>query len=110
MWGPQAGRQQAQGQPLPQLLGDLHEDQAAHLLHMCWGPGKLTLWVFPMGSLNSSPRSSVIPLSYIYYLAMSLCISFHWLLGGGSQRTVMLGSCLYKLCLLGSCKALPDRG
>jgi hypothetical protein len=22
-----------------QLFGDLHEDQATHLLHMCWGGG-----------------------------------------------------------------------
>jgi len=29
------GRQQIQGQPLPQLLGDLHEGQAA----FCWGLG-----------------------------------------------------------------------
>jgi hypothetical protein len=36
-WG-SSWRQQSQGQPPFQLLGDLHEDQAAHLLHMCWRP------------------------------------------------------------------------
>jgi hypothetical protein len=29
------GRQQIQGQPLLQLLGDLHEEHAAPLLHVC---------------------------------------------------------------------------
>ena len=32
------GRQQIQGHPLLQFLRDQHEDQAAHLLHMCKGP------------------------------------------------------------------------
>jgi hypothetical protein len=33
------GRQQIQGQPPLQLLGEgLHTDQTAHLLRMCWGP------------------------------------------------------------------------
>jgi hypothetical protein len=33
-----SGRQQSQRQPLLQLLGDPHEDQAAYLLQMCSGP------------------------------------------------------------------------
>lgn len=32
------GRQQSQRRPSFQLLGDPHEDRAAHLLHMCGGP------------------------------------------------------------------------
>jgi hypothetical protein len=44
-------RHQIQGQLLFQLLGDLHEEQAIHLLHlpyMCWGLG---------GGARSSPCS-----------------------------------------------------
>lgn len=33
-----SGRQQIQGQPLLQVLGELHENQAVHLLHTCLGP------------------------------------------------------------------------
>ena len=42
---PYAGRQQAQGQPLLQLLGNLHEDQAAHLLHICREPRSSLCWL-----------------------------------------------------------------
>jgi hypothetical protein len=34
---PQAARQQSEGQPLPLLLGDSHEEQTTHPLGMCWG-------------------------------------------------------------------------
>jgi hypothetical protein len=34
-WDPQADRQQLQGQSPLILLGDLQEEQATHLLHMC---------------------------------------------------------------------------
>ena len=37
-WHPEADRQQAQGKTLLKLLEDLHEDQAAHLLHICMVP------------------------------------------------------------------------
>ena len=39
-------RQQSQRQTLFQMLGDLHEDQAAHLLQMCRGDLMLFSWSF----------------------------------------------------------------
>lgn len=42
VWKPQAGRQQTQKQPLLQLLGNTHENQDAHLLHM-WNGSRSSL-------------------------------------------------------------------
>jgi hypothetical protein len=47
-----------------------------------------------MKFLSSFPNSSKNSLNTIYYLAVGLCIYFHWLLCGASQRKSMLGSCL----------------
>ena len=42
---PLEGRQEIQGQPLLQLLGAVHRDQAAHLLHICRGPRSKPYWL-----------------------------------------------------------------
>jgi len=106
------GRQQSQEQRLPQLLRDPHEDQAAHLLHMfgkprsslCWLFGWwFSLWVSPRVQVSwlcwSSCGISVLNFSIrfpklhlMFRCGVSVC--FHYLLGGTSQRTVMLGSSL----------------
>jgi hypothetical protein len=58
------GRQQIRAQPPLQLLGDPHEDQDAHLLHICGGPRSspcsfFDLWLVSLGSQGSSLVYSV---------------------------------------------------
>jgi hypothetical protein len=114
------GRQWSQSQPPLQLLRDLHEEQAANLLHMCGetrlSPSMLFCWWFHLCEPPWTQESwlvclviflipqipSIIPplllpqdsLSSAQCLTMDLCICFHQLLDKTSQKTVTLGSCL----------------
>jgi hypothetical protein len=56
--GGSTGRQQSQGQPLFQLLGELHEDKAAHLLHMCRRPRSSPVYSLFGGSDCGRPPGS----------------------------------------------------
>ena len=105
-----AGKQ-SQRQSLLQMLGDPHEDQAAHLLQMCreprlvsqslctpTGPSRLTPQVFPV---SLTPLAcSLLPTALMPELRppdVWLWVSlhpFHPLLDEASQKTVMRGSCL----------------
>jgi hypothetical protein len=61
------GRQQIQGHPLLQLLGDWPLDQAALLLHMCEGPGSSPCSLFGWWFSLWRPQGSRI---------VNLCWSF----------------------------------
>lgn len=52
------GRYQSQVQPSLQLLGDLHEDQAAYLLHICVRKGLAPALVCPLvgGLVSENPQ------------------------------------------------------
>ena len=97
-------------------MGEAHEDQVVYLLHMYRGPKSspclLVGWWFslwePQGSILvdsvglsveslSSLGPSILLLTLPLYLGVGSYISFHCLLGGASQMTVMLGSCLQAL-------------
>lgn len=107
-------------------------DQNIHLLHMWsgfmsspyshlivnsvsgspqwfWLVDSVDLPVEFLSSLGSPVLLSILlkdSLSSIWCLAVDLCFSFHWMLSGAFQRTVMLGSCLiyYFWCVLNSQK------
>jgi hypothetical protein len=73
------------------LVGDSGSPPSVQVSWLCWSHcGVPALF----GSLNLSPNYSISLLSSTSRLGMSLCSSFHWLLGGATQRTVMLDSCL----------------
>jgi hypothetical protein len=73
---PLEGRQEIQGQPLLQLLGAVHRDQAAHLLHICRGPRSKPYWLL----VGSSAGPTVLKWSYWYkFFSGSRCRSWDFL-------------------------------
>ena len=87
-WDPQAGNRFKDSTPaLLQLLGYLHEDQAAHLLHMCGGPRSNLGYSLVGGSDSGSPQGSRL-IDSVGLLVESL--SFFWSLNPSPNSSIRL--------------------